>query len=453
MKNTQNFYPAETAVSPLDGRNKNKLLSLASYFSEFALNKCRLSIEIQYLQFLAEKHIFKLNSSEIRILNSILDQFDTAEYRKMKQIEGEINHDVKAVEYYLSVKCTSLKLNKLTHYIHLGITSEDLNNLAFAFLLKQFKSEVIEVQLTSLLKQLKLLSKKNASVPLLGRTHGQPAVSTTVGKEFANYYVRLEKIFKKIQNFVFEGKWNGAVGNQNALKVALPQFDWIELGELFVSRFGLSPNRYTTQILPYDNWVDFFHLVAMTNSVLIDLSVNMWQYIMLSVFVQKKITSEVGSSTMPQKVNPINFEHTEGSLQLANSLFYFFSQKLMHSRLQRDLSDSPVRRTFGEAFGYSILGWQSLEKGLLRIEVNHNHVFTQLEDHWEILSEAVQTVLRLRGVDNAYEKIKSKTRGKEMNKNEYKTLLKELGLNSEKKLLELTPQTYRGYAEILARSL
>jgi len=446
-------YQSENALTPLDGRYSHSIKDLAQYFSEFTLNKYRLKVEIYYLIHLGEHKIFPLSEKEKAKIKSILTRFDTNEYQKMKVIEEKISHDVKAVEYYLRKKLTENNFSHLVSFVHLGLTSEDLNNLSYGLTLKEFKENVLEIQLKELTENLRKLAKKYNDQPMLGRTHGQPAVTTTVGKEFANYYWRLTKLQKKMKAFKFEAKCNGAVGNNNALKTVLPQYDWMDMGKQFVLGFDFTPNIYTTQILPYDNWLEFFQIIKLLNGVVADFSVNMWHYIMLCIFIQKKDKWEVGSSTMPQKINPIRFEQAEGVLQLANSFFEYFERKLIFSRLQRDLSDSSVRRSFGEAFGYTILGWKSVMAGLKKVSPNETYLKDELEDHWEILSEAIQTFLRYKGDDKAYEKLKTMTQGKNINKQKYHKVLKELELDKEKKLKSLTPATYLGYAVTLANTI
>jgi len=441
------------ALTPLDGRNFHKVKDLSQYFSESALYKYRLHTEIKYFEMLSKKKLFNIEKFKLALINKLVDQYNEKEFLKIKQIESKVSHDVKAVEYYLREKFNTLGLKSLTSYIHLGLTSEDTNNLSYGLMLKEFKDIILVKELMQLTSQLHLMAKKYKNIPMLGRTHGQPAVATTVGKELANYYLRLMKQFNKIKNFKFEGKCNGAVGNHNALKVALSSKDWMEIGKDFVKELGLIPNLYTTQILFYDNWIEFFQTISLINGILTDLSINVWQYIMLEVFAQKKKENEVGSSTMPQKINPINFENAEGNLQLANSMFQYFERKLIRSRLQRDLSDSTVRRNFGEALGYSVLGWRNIQSGLNRLSVNSKHLKEELNNHWEILTEAIQTVLRLKNDTQAYEKLKKLSRGKKIDKEGYSGLLKSLGLEDDERLKKLTPEKYTGYAEELCQKI
>lgn len=454
-----NRIPAPTlsqalAVSPLDGRNHLKTRGLSEYFSEFALNRYRTKIELEYLLELSKlKVVRKLTAKEISKIINIYEGYDFDDYCEIKRIEGTINHDVKAVEYFLRQKLEKAGLEDLTPYLHLGLTSEDTNNLAYGLMLKEFNEKKLKDEFRALTTLLLEMSKKHKGVPMMARTHGQPAVATTVGKELGNYYYRLMKLQKRLNNFKFEGKLNGAVGNLNAHRTLMPNIDWIKASQRFVLGLGLKPNIYTTQILFYDNWMEFFQAISLVNAVLVDLSVNVWQSIMLNVFVLQKKEAEVGSSTMPQKVNPINFEHAEGNLLIANSMMELFVRKLTSSRLQRDLSDSTTRRNFGESLGYTILGWKSVYEGLKKLKVNKSHLEEELLGHWEILTEAIQTALRLKGDRQGYEKIKKITRGKVIDEKLYKEMIKDLGLNDNKKLRELTPLGYTGYAKELTEKL
>ncbi|KKQ23464.1 MAG: Adenylosuccinate lyase [Candidatus Roizmanbacteria bacterium GW2011_GWC2_37_13] len=442
------------AITPLDGRNFLKIKDLSGYFSEFALNKYRVRVELEYLIKLSEwKIIRKLTTKELTSIKRLIEVFDFDNHKEIKIIENKINHDVKAVEYFLREKFKKTSLKDLVPFVHLGLTSEDINNLAYGLMLKEFKENIFEKELLQLINQLKQMATEYKSIPMLARTHGQPAVGTTVGKELVNYVYRLKKQLKKTKEFEFEGKCNGAVGNNNALQTAIPSKNWLKLSEDFVKSLGLTPNPYTTQILFYDNWIEFFQIVSLVNGILIDFSINMWGYIMLETFIQKKKDKEIGSSTMPQKINPINFENAEGNLQLANSLFEFFERKLIHSRLQRDLSDSTIRRNFGESLGYTVLGWRNIRSGLEKLFVNKDNLKEELNKHWEILTEAIQTVLRLKGDKKGYEKMKMLVRGKTINSGEYLKILKGLGLEKDKRLVNLSPEKYVGFASELVEKL
>lgn len=454
MKNFSTSISTGNAITSLDGRYYSKISNLSQYFSEFALNKYRIKVEIKYLIFLSKlKIINKLTKKDIAVMDRLIEEYNIQDFIRIKKIENEINHDIKALEYFLREKFEKYGLKRLISFIHLGLTSEDVNNLAYGMILKDFKEEVLEKELFQLINRLKKMVEEYQDIPMLARTHGQPAVGTTVGKELANYLYRLDKQFIKIKSFKFEGKCNSAVGNINALQVALPSKNWLNLTKKFVESFGLQPNLYTTQILFYDNWIEFFQIIFLINGILIDLSVNIWHYIMLNIFSLKKNNTEVGSSTMPQKVNPINFEQAEGALGLSNSMLEFFERKLTHSRLQRDLSDSIIRRSFSEALGYTILGYKNIQAGLDKLTINKKMLLKELDEHWEILTEAIQTVLRLKNDTLAYEKVKSFSQGCMLNKGKYFRLLKNLGLENNKKLKFLTPKTYFGYAKELTKLL
>jgi adenylosuccinate lyase len=453
-----NNNPAElttgSTISPLDGRYFFKIKNLSDYFSEKALNKYRLRVEVEYLVKLSSFKICNgLTASQVKALKKIYLNFNDDDLKTIKKIEEKINHDVKAIEYFLRRKLEKINLKELIPFIHFGLTSEDTNNLAYGLILKEFKEKILEKEIYLLIDYLKLTAKKYKKIPMLGRTHGQPAVGSTIGKELANYVYRLKKQSERLKKFKFEGKCGGAVGNHNALKTVLPEKDWLKFSKELVESFGLTTNFYATQILFYDNQIEFFQIIKTINGILIDMAKNIWIYIMLNFFFQKKKGEEVGSSTMPQKVNPINFEQAEGSLGLANSMINYFEQKLIESRLQRDLSDSIVRRVFGEAMAYTILGWQNIFFGFKKIDVNKNQLKSELNNHWEILTEAIQTSLRLKKDNQAYEKMKSLTRGKTINKKEYFKLLKALGLENDKKLKDLTPEKYIGYAVKLVDKL
>ncbi len=440
-------------LSPLDGRYRAKLTNLRDFFSETSLYRSRIQIELKYILFLSEKHaIPRLSKREKEILVSIEKKFDAGEYVKLKEIERMIRHDVKAVEYYLRKKLSKVKLDRLIPFLHIGLTSDDINNLAFGLMFEKANRKVMIPVLQNLMKTIKSLGKVSRSAVILGRTHGQPAVPTTVGKELVNYYYRLRKQSVKLFAYRFEGKLNGAVGNFNAHAFVFPDTDWIDFSERFVKNMGLLPSRFSTQILFYDNWVEYFQILSLCNSIIEDFCLNVWLYIMNEVFSQKN-EGTVGSSTMPQKINPIDFERAEGNAQTANGLLSVYVRELPLSRLQRDLSDSTIRRTFGCALGYTVLAWQSAADGLKKISVNSFHIKEELDSHWEILSEALQTYLRVKRQPDAYEKIKSMFQGKTIGKEQWLEILKKLKLSREKKLTELEPEHYTGLAEKLVSQL
>ena len=439
-------------ITPIDGRYASQLAKLNKFFSDFAYFKYRLYVEIEYLLFLAsEKIITPLTKKQVDKINRIWQEFNLKDAKRIKAIEDKIKHDVKAIEYFLQEKLVKNKSAGLISYLHLGLTSDDVNNLAYSLMLAGSKKEIILPELEKILQQLKNLIETYADAPMLGRTHGQPAVPTTFGKELANFYQRIKKQQTKLTNFIFAGKMNGAVGNFNALVFAFPQTDWLKMSKKFVSSLGLHPNLYTTQILPYDNWIEYFQILFLVNQILLNLSQDLWMYIMLDDLKLRIVEKEVGSSTMPQKVNPINFENTEGNLQIANSYFQLFQNKLAVSRLQRDLSDATVRRNLGVSLGYMLVAWKSLQMGLNKIDVNVKKTKESLDNHWEVLTEAIQTFLRLKKDTRAYNKVKELVRGRQMKEEHYLELLKQLGLSKEKKLSKLKPENYLGLAEKLAK--
>lgn len=441
-----------TSINPLDGRYLPLLSNLDHYFSEFAYYSYRVKLECLYVIYLAKENIIgSITSEQIRTINSFWQKFDLEEAKKIKNIEDKVRHDIKAIEYYLQSKFREHKLTHLIPSIHFGLTSDDINNLAYGLMLKESNQAVLIPELKNIFRMLRKLIDEGKAIPILGRTHGQPAVPTTFGKEMVNFYKRLEKQANKLENFIFEGKLTGAVGNFNALDFVFPRIDWIAKSKKFVSSLGLSPNIFTTQILPYDNWIEYFQNIYLINRILVNLCQDIWLYITLEDLKLKVVEKEVGSSTMPQKVNPIDFENAEGNLQTASNLFQFLQNKLSVSRLQRDLSDSPVKRNIGTAIGYTLVGWKSLQKGLSKIEVNTTKTANDLNSHWEILTEAVQTHLRLKNDLKAYDKVKELVRGRQMSEKDYLDLLKHLGLDKEEKLTKLKPENYLGLAKRLAK--
>jgi len=438
-------------ISPLDGRYASKLSFFKDFFSESALFKKRIFVEIEYLKQLSSFGVIrKLSQKEIVVLDQIVSNFDLNDALRIKEIEEKINHDIKAVEYFLREKFNRKKLEDLTAFIHLGLTSEDINNLAYGLIFKDFKKNVLEKELEKVLVSLKELADRYKKMPFLARSHGQPAVPTTFGKEIANFVHRLQKQQKRLNVFKFEGKLNGAVGNYNALSLIFRQIDWIKFSRVFIGQLGLVPNFNTTQILPYDNWVEFFQKLILINNIFLGLSRDIWTYIMLEELRLIAGKNQVGSSTMPQKVNPIDFENAEGNLEVANSYFQLYERKLPISRLQRDLSDSTVRRTFGVALGHTVLAWNSLQQGLGKIALDEEKIKENLNHHWEVLAEAIQVYLRSTGEVRGYEKIKKITQGKKMTRENYLSLIKELRLDkTEIDFINLSPEKYVGLADKL----
>lgn len=429
------------AISILDGRNRDKMEDLVAYFSEFALIKYRIKVEVLYLIFLAKetKLIRPLSKKEIDLLDALWKDFNIDEAEKIKEIEAKINHDVKSVEYYLKDKLSKSTLADVVEFIHFGLTSYDVNVPAYGLMISDFRKDVLVPTITKLLKSLRLLIKKTKAIPMLARTHGQPALPTTMGKELAVYYARIKNELKVLAKTPIEAKLTGAVGNFNAFYFVAPQINWILLSKKFIQSLGLVPNIFTTQILPYDSWLRLFDSLKRLNNILLGFSQDVWWYISFEYFSQKKKEEEVGSSTMSHKINPITFENAEGNLGLANSMLEFFVRKLSISRLQRDLSDSTIKRDFGMAFGLTILAWDSILSGLSRISPNPKMMNEDLNNHWEIFAEGIQSYLRLHGLENAYELLKEKTRGKVLNKTQLHELINSLPIKAiDKKILKIT---------------
>ena len=442
------------ALSPLDGRYIGETESLRDYFSEFAYIRGRVRVEIAYLIALSrDAHLVRdLTSTELDFLNTLADSFSLDEAHQSKDFERITRHDVKAVESFLRAKLAPTTLSDLLEFLHFGLTSEDVNNIAQAIALCDSRDKVILPALDKILYQLAKLIQKHTSTPMLARTHGQPAIPTTFGKEMAVFYTRLKKQHAVLASHRFEAKLNGAIGNFNALVSAAPQVDWIAFSQKFIRDLGLEPNPVTTQILPYDNWIEYFNALHLINFILIDFAQDMWRYISDDYLKLKVVASEVGSSTMPQKVNPIDFENAEGNLGIANALFEQYARKLPVSRLQRDLSDSTVRRTFGIALGHSLVAYASLAKALERVEANESAMRSELEAHWEVVAEGAQTILRAAGVSEAYDQLKSIARGKEITKETFNKWIEGLSVDksAKKKLRALSPLSYLGLAEEIA---
>lgn len=437
------------ALSPLDGRYSEATAPLTEFFSEFAFLRDRVRVELDFLAALSKTGLTRpLSDSESAQLESIQTNFSSADAESILEYERKTRHDVKAIEYFIQSKLQDTSLNDLIPWIHFGLTSEDTNSLGQAIALKESRDEVILPNLQLLITNLSEFALRNRAVPMLARTHGQFAVPTTLGKEFAVYIARLKKTRDEISSFCFEAKLTGAVGNFNALQSAAPQVDWISFSKEFVSSFDLEPNLLTTQILPYDNWVRYFDLVRLTNSILIDFAQDIWRYISDGSLKQAVVEGEVGSSTMPQKVNPIDFENAEGNLGIANSLFTHYAQKLTISRLQRDLSDSTVRRTFGTGLGHSLIAWINFQRGLKRIAPDEEKLKAELNAHWEVVSEGAQTILRAAGKSDAYESLKEQTRGRVLTESNYKAWCDSINVDdaTRSRLKNLSPEAYIGLA-------
>lgn len=447
------------AISPLDGRYQEKTQALRQIFSEFGLIKFRIIVEIRWLQMLAQAklpEIPPLSDSASKTLDTIISQFSIADAMRVKEIESGINHDVKAVEYFIKEKIANDKeLMASSEFIHFGCTSEDINNLAYGLMLETARQKCILPTLDKLLELLRKFAHDNAALAMMARTHGQPATPTTVGKEIANFIARLQRQIDTLKNVSLLGKLNGASGNYNAFAITYPDADWQTISKNFVTQLGLTWNSYTTQIEPHDCLAEFFSALIRINTILIDLDRDVWGYISLNYFKQKTLANEVGSSTMPHKVNPIDFENSEGNLGIANALLDHMIAKLPISRWQRDLSDSTVLRNVGVALGHSLLAYQSTCKGMEKLEANQKVITADLDQHWEILAEAIQTVMRRYQVEQPYEKLKAFTRGKRIDKTMLQEFIAGLSLpeNEKQRLAQLTPQDYIGYAAKLAKQI
>jgi adenylosuccinate lyase len=448
------------ALSPADGRYADKVNSLRDIFSEFGLIRFRVLVEVRWLQCLAdEPEIGELSppSSVMKdVLNNIVDNFSLDDAERVKTIEATTNHDVKAVEYFIREKLgDGPETQSLKDFLHFSCTSEDINNLSYALMLRSARSDVLSPQMRELRNKLKALARDHAGLPMLSRTHGQTASPTTLGKELANVVARLERIEKQFADVDILGKFNGAVGNYNAHVIAYPDADWKAISHRFVESLGLTPNPYTTQIEPHDWTAEYCHALVRYNTVLIDFARDVWGYISLGYFKQRVAKDEVGSSTMPHKVNPIDFENAEGNLGLANALLSHFAEKLPISRWQRDLTDSTVQRNLGVAAAYLVIALQSLLKGVGKLEVNEDAIRADVSQAWEVLAEAVQTVMRRYGVPNPYEKLKALTRGQAVTKDVLLEFVQTLDIPDAEKerLLKLTPETYTGLADEQARDI
>ncbi|MBC8022089.1 MAG: adenylosuccinate lyase [Burkholderiales bacterium] len=448
-----------TALSPLDGRYAAKVRPLQEHFSEFALIRERVAIEIAWLLALSGEPSFTalkpFSAKATRELKSAAEKFALADAERIKAIEAKTNHDVKAVEYWLRERFAGHReIAAAAEFIHFACTSEDINNLAHARMLKAGRDRILAPAVDRIVARLETLASRHAKLPMLARTHGQPATPTTLGKEMANVAHRLRRARVKLAAVEMLGKLNGATGNFNAHVVAAPDVDWTALAERFVTSLGVTYNPLTIQIEPHDAMAEAFDAFARLNTILVDLDRDVWGYISLGYFRQKVKAGEVGSSTMPHKVNPIDFENSEGNLGLANALLRHLSEKLPVSRWQRDLTDSTVLRNVGVALGYSLLGYDACLRGLDKLEANPERIAEDLGDRWDVLAEAVQTVMRAHRIEGSYEKLKSLTRGKGgINRKDLHAFVSRLPLpaDAKKRLLALTPATYVGLAPQLAR--
>ena len=448
------------ALSPLDGRYAAKVERLRPIFSEFGLMRFRVQVEIAWLMALSDEprivEVPVLSAQARACLQSIADDFSEADGARIKAIEATTNHDVKAVEYYIKEKIGGLpELAAVREFVHFACTSEDINNLSYGLMLLEARTQVLLPALDRIIAALRTLAHAQASQPMLSRTHGQTASPTTLGKEIANVVARLERQRRQIAAVELTGKINGAVGNYNAHVVSYPDVDWPAVSRRFVEALGLVFNPYTTQIEPHDCVAEIGDAACRANTILIDLCRDVWGYVSLGYFKQRLRQGEVGSSTMPHKVNPIDFENAEGNFGVANALFGHFSAKLPISRWQRDLTDSTVLRTVGTAFGHTVLALESLREGLGKLEVNPQRLAADLDGAWEVLAEPVQTVMRRHGLPNPYEQLKALTRGQGITRISMRDFIQSLDLPeaAKQRLLELTPATYIGLAPHLAHDI
>ncbi|MBF0454119.1 MAG: adenylosuccinate lyase [Magnetococcales bacterium] len=447
-----------TALCPLDGRYHSKVSDLGPVFSEYGLIRFRVLVEAAWLQALADEpgipEVPPFDPSAVQVLTDITSHFSETDALRVKEIESVTNHDVKAVEYFLKEKLTGTPLEGVSEFIHFACTSEDINNLSHGLMLKEATQQVMLPALERIIAAISQLADQHAALPMLARTHGQNASPTTLGKEMANVAHRLDQQRRRIAQTPIYGKINGAVGNFNAHIVAYPEVDWPALSRRFVQGLGLTHQPMTTQIEPHDGMAEMFHGFSRFNTILMDFNRDIWSYISLGYFKQKTKAGEVGSSTMPHKVNPIDFENSEGNLGLANALLNHMAEKLPISRLQRDLTDSTVLRNMGVGLGYALLAYASALKGIGKLQANGERLAADLDANWEVLAEPIQTVMRRYGIEKPYEKLKELTRGNAITREGIAEFIQGLDIPAQAKedLTELTPATYIGLAESLSRT-
>ena len=449
-----------SAVSPIDGRYSKLVTELQEIFSEYALIKYRVFVEIEWFIHLSKqpniKELPNLTKQSLAFLSKIEKNFSLTEARKIKNIEKKTNHDVKAVEYYLRDQfMKSKQLKGLPEFIHFGCTSEDINNISYALMVKDASKLLISNNINKFNNLLKKKAHQYAEIPMISRTHGQIATPTTVGKELANFSSRIDRISTVISEIGLRGKMNGAVGNYNAHLIAYPKVNWEKVSKTFITKVDLLWSPYTTQVEPKDSMAKLLHGHERLNNVLLDFSKDMWGYISLNYFSQKMNKEEVGSSTMPHKINPIDFENAEGNLGMANTIFHHLSSNITISRWQRDLSDSTSMRNIGSCFAYTLIAISSLIKGINKLEVNKKEINEDLVNSWEVITEAIQTVMRKHGISGGYETMKKASRGKKVTKDNLHFMIKNLDipLQEKNKLLDLTPATYLGLSKKLAKSI
>ena len=449
-----------TAISPVDGRYGSKTTALRPIFSEYGLIRHRVTVEVRWLQALAANpaitEVPLLSEHAHNILNDIVEKFSEQDAQRVKNIERTTNHDVKAVEYLLKEKITgNQELEAISEFIHFACTSEDINNLSHALMLREGRGQVILPQMDEIIDSITQLAHEHAEQPMLSRTHGQPASPTTLGKEMANVVYRLKRQRDQIAAVPLLGKINGAVGNYNAHLSAYPEHDWQGFAQQFVESLGLNWNPYTIQIEPHDYMAELFDGIARFNTIMIDFCRDIWSYISIGFFKQKTVAGEIGSSTMPHKVNPIDFENGEGNLGIANAILGHLTAKLPISRWQRDLTDSTVLRSLGVGLAHTSIALQSVQKGISKLEVNSNTMLADLDNNWEVLAEPVQTVMRRYGIEKPYEKLKELTRGQRISAADLEQFIENIEIPAEAKraLKEMTPMNYIGNAIDQAKNI
>ncbi|MEE2735580.1 MAG: adenylosuccinate lyase [Pseudomonadota bacterium] len=459
MENTINTLEA---ISPVDGRYASKTSKLRAFTSEHALIYYRVVVEVNWFKFLASQDgipdLPELDGQSKEFLNKLIHSFSTNESEEIKEFEAKTNHDVKAVEYFLKScfqKSKNRALNDASEFIHFACTSEDINNLAYALMLRDARDQIIAPEISTLRGILAGMASNYAESPMLARTHGQVASPTTMGKEIAVFASRLQIQLKKLKKVAILGKLNGAVGNYNAHLAAYPDFDWLRASQEFVESLGLEWNPITTQIEPHDYIAELFNTLERINTIVLDLDRDLWSYISIGYFKQKNIEGETGSSTMPHKINPIDFENSEGNLGLANAILNHLAQKLPISRWQRDLTDSTALRNIGPGLAYSLIAYQATIKGLKKLDLDENRLEEDLSESWEVLAEPIQTIMRMHGLKEPYEKLKSMTRGKQLTSESIKRIIDELNLpdSAKRQIEQLSPRRYVGDAKRLVEIL
>jgi len=447
-----------TAITSVDGRYHNKTKQFGHIFSEYGLIKNRLLVELKWLVHLSQtegiNEVNQMGQKEVDWVMSIYDNFTPEEAQKVKDIEATTNHDVKAVEYYIKQQLsTHAELNKVSEFVHFACTSEDINNLSYALMLKEARDTIFVPTIQDIINQLAQMAMAYAEIPMMAKTHGQPASPTTMGKEVANVVYRLKYQLTQLKNITLFGKLNGAVGNFNAHYSAYPELDWPQISTDFITNLGLTFHPFTTQIEPHDFVAELCHNMIRLNTIQLDLARDIWAYISSGYFTQKTVAGEIGSSTMPHKVNPIDFENAEGNLGLTNATLNHLAEKLPVSRWQRDLTDSTVLRALGSAFGHCAIAWASLSKGLDKLAINESMLLKDLDSNWELLAEPIQTVMRRYGIENPYEKLKELTRGQKVDQQQMQSFIQTLDIPADAKarLMKMTPANYLGNAKDQAK--